>query len=220
MCGRFVRCSTIKEICGYFNVGVPSFEIEPSYNVAPAQDIIIINKLGQKQLVKSHWGFVPSWAKEITDGYKMINARVETVTEKQSFKDAFRKQRCLVVADGFYEWQRERKRKLPYYIHLKSGNPFGFAGIYNTWTSPEGKKICTCTVLTTESNELISEIHDRMPVIVPRDKEDIWLDPEVQDANLLKGFLNPFPSEEMIMTPVSDKVNSPRYDSPDNIKPI
>jgi len=220
MCGRFVRSSSIREIADYFNVGAPSFESEPSYNVAPTQDIIVINNRGVKQLVKCHWGFIPPWAKDLSIGYKMINARVETVTDKQSFKAAFKKHRCLVIANGFYEWQKDKKRKIPVYIHLKSGNPFGFAGLYNVWTSPEGEKICTCTILTTESNEIISAIHDRMPVIVPRDKEDMWLDPEIEDVELLKGFLRPFPSEEMILTRVSDRVNSPRYNSPENIKPL
>jgi putative SOS response-associated peptidase YedK len=220
MCGRFVRSSTIREIADYFKVGAPSFESEPSYNVAPTQDIIIINNQGVKQLVKCHWGFIPAWAKDISIGYKMINARVETVTEKQSFKAAFKKHRCLVIANGFYEWQKDKKRKIPVYIHLKSGNPFGFAGLYNVWTSPEGEKICTCTILTTESNELISSIHDRMPVIVPRDKEDMWLDPNIEDVEILKGFLRPFPSEEMVLTRVSDRVNSPRYNSPENITPV
>lgn len=219
MCGRFVRCSSIKEIAEHFNVGIPQFEAEPSYNVAPSQDIIIINNSGAKQLVKCHWGFIPSWAKDPSVGYKMINARVETVNEKQSFKAAFKKQRCLVIANGFYEWQKEKKRKVPFYIQLKSGEPLGFAGLYNVWDCPAGEKMCTCTILTTESNEIISAIHDRMPVIVPRDMEDIWLDPEVEDVELLKGFLIPFPSEEMVLTRVSDRVNSPRYNSPENIKP-
>jgi len=220
MCGRFVRCSSIRKICEYFAVTHPSFEIEPSYNVAPTQDILIINKSGVKRLVKCHWGFIPSWAKDPSVGYKMINARVETITEKPSFKTAFRKQRCIVIADGFYEWQKDKKRKVPFYIHLKSGEPLGFAGLYNLWTSPEGEKKCTCTILTTESNEIISAIHDRMPVIVPRDKEDIWLDPEVEDAALIKGSLRPFPSEQMVLTRVSDRVNAPSHNSPENIKPL
>jgi putative SOS response-associated peptidase YedK len=220
MCGRFVRFSSIKEIAEHFNVGIPPFESEPSYNVAPSQDIIIINNSGAKQLAKCHWGFIPSWAKDPSVGYKMINARVETITEKPSFKAAFRKQRCLVIANGFYEWQKDNKRKIPFYIHLKSGEPLGFAGLYNPWTSPEGEKMCTSTILTTESNEIISGIHDRMPVIVPRDKENIWLAPEVDDVELLKDFLRPFPSEEMVVRQVSDRVNSPGNDSPDNIEPI
>ena len=221
MCGRFVRSCSIKEISDYFKVENPSFEVEPSYNVAPSQDIVIINNQGIKQLVKCRWGFVPSWAKDLSVGYKMINARAETVTEKQSFKAAFRKHRCLVIANGFYEWQKDKSsKKIPVYISLKLGNPLGFAGLYNVWTSPEGEKICTCTIITTESNEILSDIHDRMPAIIPRDKEDTWLDPMIEDVELLEGFLRPFPSEEMVVTRVSDRVNSPRYNSPDNIMPV
>ena len=203
MCGRFVRSSSIREIADYFNIGHPSFEVEPSYNVAPTQDIIIINYRGVKQLVKCHWGFAPSWAKDLSVGYKMINARSETVAEKLTFKAAFRKQRCLVIASGFYEWQKDKKKKVPVYISLKSGKPFGFAGLYNVWTSPEGENICTCTILTVEANDLLSAIHDRMPVIIPRDKEDIWLNPEMEDVELLKGFLGPFPSKEMVITGIA-----------------
>jgi putative SOS response-associated peptidase YedK len=163
---------------------------------------------------------MPSWANDLSMGYKMINARAATVTEKPAFKTAFRKQRCLVVANGFYEWQKAMKRKIPAYISLLSGKPFGFAGLYNAWTSPEGEKMCTCTILTTESKELISASHDRMPVIVPHDRENIWLAPEVDDVQLLKGFLRPFPSEEMLLNHVADSVNSPSYNSPENINPV
>lgn len=219
MCGRFVRSSSVKEIAEYFDLEKPSFEMEPSYNIAPSQDIIIINNRRQKQLVKCHWGFVPSWSKDFSVGYSMINARSETVAEKPSFKSAFRKQRCLVIANGFYEWQRDRQRKVPVYIRMKSGRPFAFGGLYSVWTSPEGQNICTCTVLTTESNDLLSPIHDRMPVIIPRDKETLWLDPAVDDVETLKGLLKSFPSGEMELVRVSDRVNSPRYNSPDNIIP-
>lgn len=132
MCGRFVRSCSIREISDYFNVGHPSFEFEPSYNVAPTQDIIIISNRGVKQLVKCHWGFVPSRAKDLSVGNRIINARSETIAEKPSFKAAFRKQRCLVIANGFYEWQKDKKKKIPVYISLKSGKPFGFAGLYNS----------------------------------------------------------------------------------------
>lgn len=220
MCGRFVRSSSIREIADYFNIGHHSFEVAPSYNVAPAQDIIIMNNQGVKQLVKCHWGFVPSWARDLSMGHNMINARSETVAEKPAFRAAFRKQRCLVIASGFYEWQKEKGKKVPVYVSLKSGNPFGFAGLYNVWASPEGKKMCTCTILTTEANDLLTAIHDRMPVIIPPGKEDSWLDPEVENIELLKGFLGPFPSKEMVITRVSDRVNSPKYNSPDNITPL
>jgi putative SOS response-associated peptidase YedK len=220
MCGRFVRCITLKEIADYFDIEQPPFEFQPSYNVSPSQDIIIINNRGVKQIVKCHWGFVPLWSKDLSAGYKMINARSETVDTKPSFKAAFRKQRCLVIANGFYEWQKEKNRKVPVYISLKSGKPFGFAGLYTGWISPEGEKICTCTILTAESNDLNAPIHDRMPVIIPRDKEDVWLDPAVNDIDKLKDLLESVPSEDMVITRVSDRVNSPRNDSPDNIKPV
>jgi len=220
MCGRFVRSSTIREIAAYFDIEQPSFEFAPSYNVAPSQDIIIINNLWVKQIVKCHWGFIPPWAKELSDRYAMINVRAETVDTKPSFKAAFRKQRCLVIANGFYEWQREKNRKIPIYISLKSGMPFGFAGIYRVWISPEGDRVCTCAILTTESNDLIAPIHERMPVIIPRSKEDVWLDPDIDDTHKLKELFTSIPSEEMVITRVSDRVNSPRYDSPHNIEPV
>lgn len=220
MCGRFVRSSTIREIASYFGIEQPSFEFEPSYNVAPSQDIIIMNNLGVKQIMRCHWGFIAPWAKELSDGYKMINARSETVETKPSFKAAFRKQRCLVIANGFYEWRREQDRKIPIYISLKSGKPFGFAGLYSVWISPEGERVCTCAILTTESNDLIATIHERMPVIIPRSKEDVWLDPDVVDTHKLKELLTSIPSEDMVITRVSDRVNSPRYNSPDNVKPV
>jgi len=220
MCGRFVRSSSLKDVADYFNVDQPSFDIDPSYNVAPTQEIIIINNRGVKQIVKCHWGFVPSWAKDLSVGNDMINARAETAAEKRSFKAAFRKQRCLIIANGFYEWQKDKKRKVPVYISLKSGKPFGFAGLYNVWVSPEGKKICTCTIITTEANDLLSTIHDRMPVIIPRDKEDLWLDPSTEDIDVLLGLLRAYPSEGMEMRTVSDRVNSPRVNSPDNVRPV
>jgi putative SOS response-associated peptidase YedK len=210
----------MREISDHFNVGLPSFESEPSYNIVPTQEIIIINNLGVKQLVKCHWGFVPSWAKDLSIGSQMINARAETVAEKPSFKSSFRNQRCLVIANGFYEWQKDMKRKVPVYISLKSGKPLGFAGLYNVWVSPKGENICTCSIITTEANELLSNIHDRMPVIIPREQEDIWLDPKIEDVEFLQGILRPFPSEEMMLTRVSDRVNSPGYNSPENIKSL
>jgi putative SOS response-associated peptidase YedK len=220
MCGRFVRSSSLADVADYFNVDQPSFDIEPSYNVAPTQEIIIINNRGVKQIVKCHWGFVPSWAKGISIGNDMINARAETVAEKRSFKAAFRKQRCLVIANGFYEWQKDKKLKVPVYISLKSGNPFGFAGLYNVWVSPDGEKICTCTIITTEANDLLASVHDRMPVIIPRDKEDLWLNPSTEDIDVLMALLRSYPSEEMETRIVSDRVNSPRVNAPDNIRPV
>jgi putative SOS response-associated peptidase YedK len=127
----------------------------------------------------------------------MFNARAETIAEKPSFRDAFKKRRCLIVADGFYEWQRQEKGKKPFYISLKSGEPFGFAGLYETWMSPDNLTVKTCTIITTEPNELIKPIHDRMPVIIPKDREKIWIDTGIQDKEELKAILKPYPAEEM-----------------------
>lgn len=219
MCGRFERCSSIEHIAQEFRVQKVSFEIPPSYNIAPTQNIVIINNQGTKQLVSCRWGFLPSWAKDPSIGHKMINARAETVSTKPTFKSAFKKQRCLVIADGFFEWKNEKNRKVPYLIRLKSGKPFGFAGLYNQWTSESGEKICTCTIITTEANELLEPIHDRMPVIIPRDKEDYWLNPS-KDLEALMEMLKPYTSEEMEMYEVSSKINYPKYNSPDVLEPI
>ena len=221
MCGRFVRSSPISLIVEIFDIrsmstisGAPA-----SYNVAPSQEILIINDRGARELLRCRWGFLPPWLKDLSEGSKMINARAETLDEKPSFKAAFKKQRCLIIADGFYEWKKEKQKKVPHYIRLKSGKPFGFAGLYNQWTSPEGDKICSCTIITTESNELVAHIHDRMPVIVPDNEIGRWLDPNYQDVEALKEILRPYPSEEMEMYPVSRRVNSVQVDTATNILP-
>jgi putative SOS response-associated peptidase YedK len=219
MCGRFVRSSPISRIVEMFHVGSVISGAVPSYNVAPSQEILIINDRGQRELVNCRWGFLPPWIKDISEGNRLINARAETVGEKPSFREAFKRQRCLIIADGFYEWSKKARKKVPYYLRLKSGSPFGFAGLYRHGTSPEGSKLCSCAIITTEANDLVASIHDRMPVIVPQEKVDIWLDPGFQDEEALKGLLLPYPSEEMEMYRVSGRVNSPGVDSADNIAP-
>ena len=150
----------------------------------------------------------------------MINARAETVASSKAFKSAFEKQRCLVVADGFYEWRKEGTTRKPFYVRLKSHKPFGFAGLYNAWMSPDGELLTMSTVITTGANQLVMPIHERMPVIAPADKYDLWLDPRVQDSSVLPGLLNPYPSEEMELFPVTPKVNSFKFDSPESIEPL
>lgn len=220
MCGRFVRITPITSIVEIFHVESPSFDLSASYNIAPSQDIVIVNDSGRRELVRCRWGFLPPWIKDIAEGSPMINARAETIYEKASFKEAFRKQRCLIIADGFYEWKREKQKKTPFYIRLKSAQPMGFAGIYNYRSSPEGDKICGCAIITTWSNDLVASIHDRMPVLVPQEKVDMWLDPSCTDYEALKAMLRPYPSEDMTMHKVSNTVNSPTFDSESNILPI
>jgi len=219
MCGRFVRSSSVASIADEFYATQASLEMAPSYNISPTQDIIILNHKGARQLVKCRWGFIPLGARDSSIGSRMINARAETVASKPAFRSALRNQRCLVIADGFYEWIKKGNKRVPYYIHLKSGKPFGFAGLYNPWTSPEGKRICTCTIITTASNELLASVHDRMPAIIPKDRQDLWLYPVEIDPALLPELLRPFPAAELEMHQVSSKVNYPGYDSPDSIRP-
>lgn len=219
MCGRFVRTSSIPTITKRFNVNklfLP--EIPPSYNIAPNQEVIIISNAEERQLMPCRWGFIPSWAKDISKG--MINARAETVAEKPFFRYALNNHRCLIAADGFYEWGNKNGKKYPVYIKLKSGELFGFAGLYNFWESPDGSVIPTCTIITTEPNELIMPIHQRMPVIIQKDNEDQWLNPVLEDKNMLLPLLKPYPSEAMECYPVSPRMNSPLYNHPENIQPI
>ncbi|HKP88069.1 MAG TPA: SOS response-associated peptidase [Blastocatellia bacterium] len=218
MCGRFTRSQSVPAIAQEFGVSEVSFDLGPSYNIAPTQKVAVIISDGVRQLVPVRWGLVPSWAKDISVGNKLINARAETITEKASFRNAFKKRRCLVVADGFYEWQNLGGTKRPMYIRLKSGKPFGFAGLYEVWNPPEGEKLTTCAIVTTEANELMKPIHERMPVIIPRESEDEWLDSSAADHDALLQLLKPYAADEMEAYPVSKQVNSPRNNSPECIK--
>lgn len=200
MCGRFVLLTDLRVIMESFHIQQVACEYRLGSNISPGQQVAaVIRKDDQNSLVSFRWGLIPSWARDPSIGNRMFNARSETVAEKPSFKNAFKKSRCLIIADGFYEWQKLGKVRRPLYFSLKSGNPFGFAGLYETWLSPERQKINTCTIITTGSNELISPIHDRMPAIVPSENEATWLDPECRKPNELLSLLKPYPAEVMKM---------------------
>ncbi len=188
--------------------------LEPRYNVAPSQPVAVVPNDGENQLDFFVWGLIPSWAKDPKIGYRMINARAETVDQKPSFKAAFRRRRCLVLADGFFEWKRDpgSKSKTPMYIKLKSGDPFGMAGLWEIWHNGDGSEVRSCTIITTEPNELLSEIHDRMPVILPEERYQLWLTPDECDPAELKPLLIPFASDQMMVYPVSRLVNNPAND--------
>jgi putative SOS response-associated peptidase YedK len=215
MCGRFIRQKEIDAIVRDLGVQDVACDLAPSYNVAPTQKVAVIIEDGVKQLVSVRWGLVPSWASDLSVGSRMINARAETILEKDSFKDAFKRRRCLVVADGFYEWRKTGKARQPIFIRLRSDRAFGFAGLYENWLSPEGENIRTCTIITTEPNEIMKPIHDRMPVIVSMEDEDTWLDPAMDDSARLLGLLKPYPAEKMETYEVSAIVNSVANDSPE-----
>ena len=220
MCGRFDCHSEISVIAKLFKIDRLSIDYQPHYNIAPSQNIVVIRDSGKRELLQCQWGFIPWWAKDPKMGFKMINARAESVADKPAFKDAFRNQRCLVIADGFYEWVLEGKVKQPVYIRLKSHTPVGFAGLYSVWRSPEGEDIRTCTIITTDANDLLRPIHDRMPVIILKDKEDLWLDPKTTEKEKLLPLLTPYPSDEMEFYRVSPIMNKPEHDAPEVIRPI
>ena len=198
MCGRFVLISDLSVIAEDFDIQEISASFSPSRNVSPGQQIPAVIRRDNKNILATFlWGLIPSWAKDPSIGARLINARAETVNEKSSFKNAFRQRRCLIVADGFYEWKNEGKKKIPYYFYLKSGKPFGFAGLYESWLAPEKKTVETCTIITTQANSLIQPIHGRMPVIIPGNQEEIWLKNEVLDTSSLLELLMPYPAEQM-----------------------
>ncbi len=216
MCGRFTRTVDLTTIAKRFGVAtMPDEMITPlRYNIAPTQTVIVVGDDGQRYLTQMQWGLIPSWSKDPAIGNRMINARAETLAVEPAFRGALRTRRCLVAADGFYEWQQRGRGKQPIYITLKSREPFGFAGLWDTWTSPDGEEIKSCTIITTEANELLRPIHDRMPVILTKEAEAVWLDPTIQDPTKLLPLLTPYPPEEMEVHTVSTWVNNPAHDSP------
>jgi putative SOS response-associated peptidase YedK len=230
MCGRFTLSQPVEAIASIFQLKeVPN--LEPRYNIAPTQLVPTVLQtftqsdaggkdkvLRQFQLLR--WGLIPSWAKDPAMGAKLINARAETVAEKPSFRSAFRHRRCLVIADGFYEWRRQEGKKQPFYFRLQNGQPFAFAGLWERWQDPKGEAIASCTILTTAANELLQPIHDRMPVILDSKDYDLWLDPAVQKPEQLQQLLQPYPSEVMLSYPVSTKVNNPANNTPECINSL
>ena len=191
-----------------FGVQEITDDLQPSFNVAPTDKVAVVLNNGVKQLVAMRWGLVPFWATDPKIASKHINARAETLTVKPAFKDAFKRRRCLVVADGFFEWQKQGATKIPMFIHLEPERPFGFAGLYEIWTPPLGEKLVTCTIITTEANELVRPIHDRMPVILDPDSYDLWLDPGMKDVRAATELLKPYDARLMRCYPVSSRINS------------
>lgn len=219
MCGRYSLFADFKKIEDRF--GEATFDVEEyeeSYNIAPSQLVIsVINDGIKNRLGYLKWGLVPSWAKDPKIGFKMINARAETVHEKPSFREALKKKRCLIVADSFYEWKRTEDRKVPMRIKMKNNELFAMAGLWESWTSPSGEIVHTCTILTTEPNDLMSTIHDRMPVILKEKDEQTWLNPAIKTIDELKPFLIPLENGLLEAYEVSDKVNSPKNNAPELI---
>jgi putative SOS response-associated peptidase YedK len=224
MCGRFTLTATVDQLFDRFDIEyfLQEEDYLPSYNVAPSQSVLAVINNGQhNKMGFLRWGLIPPWAKDMSIGHKMINARSESLREKPSFKNAYKKKRCLIIADSFYEWKRlDAKKKIPIRIKLKSDGLFAMAGLWENWKSPEGKSIFSCTVITTTPNDLVKDIHDRMPVILKPEDEKIWLDPRISDTDLLSQMLKPLDEELMETYEVSPLVNSPKNNSIELIQKI
>jgi putative SOS response-associated peptidase YedK len=215
MCGRFGLGASATTLLGQFNVQ-EGFAWTARYNLAPSQEVLTVVQVAGsgRQLRTMRWGLIPAWAKDPGIGSRLINARVETVATKPVFRKSLRERRCLILTDGFYEWESRAGRKQPWFIRMRDGGPFAFAGLWDRWTGPDGRAIDSCTIITTTPNGLIRQFHHRMPVILIPEQYDLWLDVRVQDANRLLPLLAPYPAEEMSAYPVSPLVNNPANDSP------
>jgi putative SOS response-associated peptidase YedK len=221
MCGRYTLTTPGEQLQIRFHITHEIGEFQPRYNIGPGQLIpAIISDKGENRLGLLKWGLVPSWAKDVGTGFKTINAKSETVREKPAFKRPFERKRCMIPADGFYEWKNDGNRKQPMRIVLKNRGLFAMAGLYDTWTAPDGSKLHTCTILTTRPNKLMEPIHNRMPVILRPEDESVWLDRERFDPELLQSFFVPYPEEEMFAYPVSSIVGNVRNDLPECIEPV
>jgi putative SOS response-associated peptidase YedK len=217
MCGRYTLSTPAGRLAEEFQLDSTA-EISPSYNVAPTQQVAaVVEDEGGRRLEMFRWGLVPSWAEDPEIGSRMINARSETAPEKPSFRRSFRGRRCLIAADGFYEWKRENGGKQPYYFRMQDGRPFAFAGLWESWEKGDGT-LRTCAILTTRANSVLEGIHDRMPVILPHDAYNAWLDPDA-DREELGELMIPYPNDDLETYPVSRFVNSPRNNDERCIEP-
>jgi putative SOS response-associated peptidase YedK len=227
MCGRYTLGHSVEDVIERFSVQQLSLDMPPRYNIAPTQPIAVVTQNGTRVLDGYRWGLVPSWAKDLSFGNRMINARAETLAEKPVFKSALLRRRCLVPADGFYEWKREGSgksaRKQPMRVHHRDNGLFAFAGLWDEWQAPDGSPIRSCTIITTAPNELMSGIHDRMPAILRREDEEAWLHApgeDKYDLPPLLAMLRPYADGELATHPVSTQVNSPVFDAPTCIAPL
>ena len=217
MCGRYTLIADLGDLAQRFEFDGSDFSCDPGYNIAPTESVLTVRNVEGREAALMRWGLVPFWAKDLKIGARMINARAETVAEKPAFRTALRRRRCLVLADGYYEWQKTPAGKRPFRIVLKSGEPFAFAGLWETWKDPQGNVVPSCTIITTAANDFLSPIHNRMPVILPRETEGLWLDTGIEDAASLTGILNPYPDEGLDAYEVSTMVNYARNDGPEVI---
>lgn len=221
MCGRFTLIDLPTRFLEYFGVELAA-GFTGSYNIAPSQQVLTVRVApdsGRREPTTMRWGLVPAWAKDVGVGNKLINARAETVADKPSFRAAFRRRRCLILADSFYEWVKEGKHKQPYRIMRVDGAPFAFAGLWEVWQAA-GPPLTSCTIITTAANEMMRPYHHRMPVILPPARFDAWLDPTLDDRGVLEAMLEAPSGGELTAYPVGTQVNRPGSNSPDLVEPI
>ena len=220
MCGRYALHTNPEVIALYFKLGLMP-EFKARYNIAPSTKVLIVREDKEHSRIADlyRWGLIPSWAKDPAIGSKLANARGETVAEKPSFRSAFKRWRCLIPASGFYEWKAVAGRKQPYYIHLKEQELFGLAGITEVWQGPDGP-VYSCAIITTEPNELMKNIHNRMPVILNPEDYSTWLNPTNQATTELKQLLKRYPADAMAAYPVNSRVNAVKHDDPALVEPL
>lgn len=228
MCGRFTLATDDLEALGVrFNFGPGGLRREPRFNIAPTNDVLVVVDDGERRAGYMRWGLIPSWSPD-KPSRPLINARAETVAEKPSFRRSLRRRRCLVIADGYYEWRRTGGQRTPYWYGRADGEPFAFAGLWDTWRAPQNTGadvsgegvVASCAIVTTGANELAARVHDRMPVILARDMESMWLDPDITEPEPLLSLLASYPAGEMTARRVSQAVNSVRNDGPELVEPI
>lgn len=222
MCGRYTLATPTEALAELFQLQTALPSLRPRYNIAPTQPVAVVRRSteGEREMVIMHWGLIPSWAKEPDIGNRLINARSETVSEKPSFRSAFKRRRCLVPTDGFYEWQRLNKRKQPHYVRMGDGEPFAFAGLWERWDGQDETVIESCTILTTEANAFVRPIHNRMPVIVEPGNYDLWLEAEPDRTGALARLMRPYSGDRLTAFPISTWVNSPKNDDARCVEPI
>ena len=222
MCGRFTLTVNPAELQGAFSDYTFPPQFAPRFNIAPTQPVLAIPNDGSSHADFFAWGLIPSWAKDPAIGNRLINARGETLAEKPSFRGSYKYKRCLILSDGFYEWKQVpgSKTKVPHFIHMKDRQPFAFAGLWDEWNSPDGSQIHSCTIVTIEPNELMAQLHNRMPVILPPDAYAQWLDPSPRTPDSLQAFIKPYATEEMGAYPVSTLVNNPKNNRAECIMPV
>ena len=221
MCGRYTLAAEVEQLQARFQFDTPVSDYAPSYNIAPGQDVLaVIRDAEVNRAGLLRWGLVPSWAKDPKVGYRMINARAESAAEKPSFRRALRQRRCLILADGYYEWQRREGQKIPMYIRLRSREPFAFAGLWERWHGADDTILVTCTIVTTAAHAWLQPVHHRMPVMLDPHQEALWLDRSVTEPDALQPLLEPAHADLLEAYEVSSQVNSARYNAPACILPV